>query len=62
VSGSQASWSVPVHVITTSDDLLNGFIERGFKRELVPEPPALGGIYTRHWLLFSAIDSGERWR
>jgi len=47
VSGEDATWNVPVHVITSRGAVLDQLIERGFREGLTPQRPVLtsmGGL------------------
>jgi hypothetical protein len=57
VSGAQASWSVPVHVVTDRPQILDALLARGFHTGLVPARPALGRM---HALLPILLDSFSR--
>ena len=58
VSGENASWSVPVHVVASRPAILDALMARGFHRGLVPARPALGRM---HALLPILLDSfGDR--
>jgi hypothetical protein len=58
VSGENASWSVPVHVVASRPEILDALVARGFHRGLVPARPALGRM---HALLPILLDSfGDR--
>jgi hypothetical protein len=46
VTGEGASWSVPVHVVTSRPAILDGLLARGFHRGLVPARPALGRMHA----------------
>lgn len=59
VSGSGASWDVPVHVISSSAALLERFVARGFRPGLEPRLPALGGMHELTPILLQAFDG--RW-
>jgi hypothetical protein len=42
VTGEDASWEVPVHVIASRDAILDRLLQRGFTPGLAPSRPALG--------------------
>lgn len=42
VSGEDASWDVPVHVVTSHRAVLDGLLHQGFRQGLAPPHPALG--------------------
>jgi len=46
VSGVDASWDVPVHVIANRRELLDRFVAHGFVRGLTPARPSLGPMNT----------------
>ena len=54
VSGEGASWSVPVHVMTSRPAILDALVARGFHTGLVPARPTLGRM---HALLPILLDS-----
>lgn len=58
VTGSGASWDVPVHVIASRPALLDAFTRHGFTRGFEPHGPALGRIDEFMPLLLSAF--GDR--
>jgi hypothetical protein len=45
VSGAHASWDVPVHVIASRADLLQGLGARGFREGLAPPDPAVARMH-----------------
>jgi hypothetical protein len=55
VTGEGASWSVPVHVVTSRPAILDALIARGFHRGLVPARPALGRMHTLLPILLDAF-------
>ena len=55
VSGEGASWSVPVHVITSRDAILDGLLARGFHGGLLPGRPALGRMHALLPILLDAF-------
>ena len=46
VSGPDASWEVPVHVVASRPELLAGLLGEGFQRGLDPRRPAVGDLHT----------------
>jgi hypothetical protein len=61
VTGEGASWSVPVHVVTSRPAILDALIARGFHRGLVPARPALGRMHALLPILLDAFSpSGLR--
>lgn len=59
VSGENASWSVPVHVVASRAAILDFLVARGFHRGLVPAPPPLGRMHALLPILLDAF-SGRR--
>lgn len=59
VSGKDASWEVPVHVIASDPSILEALVEAGFGKGLTPRRPALGRIHELGPVLLSAVGSGE---
>ena len=57
VSGRDASWSVPVHVIGRRGPILNRLIEEGFREGLEPHRPPLGPMHALTPLLLEAFSS-----
>jgi hypothetical protein len=55
VSGEGASWSVPVHVVSSRDAILDRLLARGFHTGLVPARPALGRMHTLLPILLDAF-------
>ena len=56
VSGEGASWSVPVHVVSSRDAILDRLLARGFHTGLVPARPALGRMHALLPILLDAFD------
>jgi hypothetical protein len=47
LTGDQAGWSVPVHIISSQQDLLQPFIDGGYTKGLIPsQPPPYRGMET----------------
>ena len=46
VTGEGASWSVPVHVVTSRAEILDALVARSFQRGLTPTRPALGPMHA----------------
>jgi hypothetical protein len=59
VSGENASWEVPVHVISNRSRLLERLIARGFRAGLTPEHPPLGAMHTLLPVLLDAFGDQE---
>lgn len=57
VTGPDAPWDVPVHVITSRPELVERFRALGFQPGLEPQRPVLGGMHELAWLLADAFDS-----
>jgi len=56
VSGRDASWRVPVHVIGRRERILHRLLEHGFRPGLEPRSPAIGAMYQLTPLLLDAFD------
>jgi len=56
VSGRDASWHVPVHVIGRRERILHRLLENGFRPGLEPRRPAIGAMYQLTPLLLDAFD------
>jgi hypothetical protein len=59
VSGRDASWRVPVHVIGRRERILHRLLENGFRPGLEPRPPAIGAMYQLTPVLLDAFDEPE---
>jgi len=46
VTGADAEWLVPVHVIGKGGPVLRQLVERGFRPGLTPEHPSIGAMHT----------------
>ena len=55
VSGEGASWSVPVHVVSSRDAILDRLLARGFHTGLAPARPALGRMHALLPILLDAF-------
>jgi hypothetical protein len=55
VSGEQAPWDVPVHVITNRSEVLEAFKRDGFRLGLTPVRPTLGPMHLLTPLLLEAF-------
>jgi Sulfatase len=55
VSGEGASWDVPVHIISRDPELLQRFVEQGFKPGLEPPRASLGGMHELTGMLLKAF-------
>jgi hypothetical protein len=58
VSGEGATWDVPVHVITSRAPVLETLLTRGFRRGLIPDPPAVARMHALLPILLEAF--GDR--
>jgi hypothetical protein len=62
VTGTGASWSIPVHVISRNPDAIQKFVQRGYTEGLIPgQAPPHPGMETFFWNFledFSEPDSG----
>jgi hypothetical protein len=56
VTGPGAPWEVPVHLITSSAELVRRLVARGFTPELEPRRPALGAMHELTPLLLQVFD------
>ncbi len=57
VTGEGASWSVPVHVVSSRPEILDALAARGFQRGLRPTRPALGRMHELLPMLLDAFSS-----
>ena len=55
VTGTQASWDVPVHIITHRTDILDSLRTSGLQPGLHPERPALGRMHELTAILLRAF-------
>ena len=60
VSGTDASWAVPVHIFSRNSAILQRFATAGFQTGLTPAPPALMRMDALNHLLLHALDSSPR--
>ncbi len=60
VTGPNASWDVPVHIITSNDELAERLRRRGFSDGVEPLNQTLGHISELNQILLSVFDSNER--
>lgn len=56
ITGPGAPWDVPVHVITSDEDLLRRFEALGFRRGLEPRRPIIGAMHDLTRMLLEAFD------
>jgi hypothetical protein len=56
VSGRDARWDVPVHVITSDADLADRFLQAGFAAGMQPQGAPLGALSELTKLLLRALD------
>ena len=59
VSGRDASWRVPVHVIGRRERVLHRLLDHGFRPGLEPRAPAIGAMYQLTPVLLDAFDEPE---
>jgi len=59
VTGPDASWDVPVHVVTSRPALLQRLEAVGFRPGLEPERPILGDMHVLTRLLLDVFDGGR---
>jgi hypothetical protein len=59
VSGRNAPWHVPVHVIGRGEHVLRRLREKGFQPGLEPRRPVVGGMYQLTPLLLDAFDETD---
>jgi hypothetical protein len=59
VSGSDASWRVPVHVIGRRERVLHRLLDNGFRAGLEPRRPAIGPMNQLTPVLLDAFDAPE---
>jgi hypothetical protein len=59
VSGEGASWSVPVHVVTSRPQILEALLARGFHTGLTPARPALGRMHALLPILLDALSGRQ---
>ena len=57
VSGRDAPWEVPVHIIASQPELLERFVMAGFKPGMQPVRPALGAMHDLTRILVAAFDA-----
>ena len=57
VSGRDAPWRVPVHVVGGREAILQRLRDRGFRPGLEPQRPAIGAMYQLTPLLLEAFDA-----
>jgi hypothetical protein len=60
VSGEGATWEVPVHVIGAGPQLMQRFVEHGFKPGLEPQRPALGAMHDLTRVMLQAFAGNGR--
>jgi hypothetical protein len=59
VTGEGASWSVPVHVVTSRPGIVGALLARGFHEGLVPARPALGRMHALLPILLDAFSGRQ---
>ena len=60
VSGENAPWEVPVHVITSNSDVLTQLKARGFVDGITPRRPTLGPMASLLPVLMEAFGDPQR--
>lgn len=58
VSGEGVRWDVPVHVIASRDELVDGLLEAGFVEGVVPAPEPLGRLDELTDIVLGAMSRG----
>ena len=59
VTGEGASWDVPVHIVSARPELLQRFVEQGFKPGIEPALPRIGAMFDLTRILMDAFDSAS---
>ena len=62
VSGPDATYEVPVHVVTSRPEVVQALLARGFVRGVTPTRPALGpmhGLVPTFFAAFSGSHAGR---
>jgi hypothetical protein len=59
VSGKDAPWHVPVHVIGRREKVLDALRERGFRPGVQPQRPSIGPMHQLTPVLLDAFDQGD---
>ena len=59
VSGRDAPWRVPVHVIGSRGPVLHALLEHGFRVGLEPRRPSIGAMHTLVPMLLEAFDARD---
>jgi hypothetical protein len=57
VSGRDAAWHVPVHVISRKRHVLQRLVDRGFRPGLEPQGPAIGAMHSLVPVFLDAFDA-----
>jgi hypothetical protein len=60
VTGPNAPWDVPVHVIAASPELIERFLARGFTLGLEPRRPVLGAMHELTPLLLEVFEGARQ--
>jgi hypothetical protein len=55
VTGTDASYEVPVHVVTSRPDVVATLLARGFVRGVAPQRPAIGRMHGLVPVFFEAF-------
>jgi hypothetical protein len=59
ITGPNASWDVPVHIVTSNDTIAERLRQHGFSDGVGPRRESLGHISALNPILLSVFDSGE---
>jgi hypothetical protein len=60
VSGPEAPWDVPVHIIASRPEIIQALRSEGLKPGLAPRRPAIGPMHALSAKLLRAFDGGAR--
>ena len=60
ITGPNASWEVPVHIVTSNDTIAERLRQHGFRDGVDPRRESLGHISELNQILLSVFDSDER--
>jgi hypothetical protein len=55
VAGTDAPWTVPVHIITSQSRIVDRLLAQGFQRGMTPSRPSLGEMHELVPILLSAF-------
>ncbi|MGH1360668.1 MAG: sulfatase-like hydrolase/transferase [Burkholderiaceae bacterium] len=59
VTGPNASWDVPVHIVTDNPVVLRQLLDNGFKTGMTPDSKSLGGLDELNQILLTAFSTME---